>query len=65
MLSLAILDPRHATPGTEVVLLWGEPNGGSRKKHVERHQQVQIRATVAPAPYSAKVRQMKRAAISK
>ncbi len=59
-LSLASIDVSHAEPGTEVVLTWGEPNGGSRKPHVERHEQVEVRATVAPAPYSAAVQRMKR-----
>jgi glycine cleavage system aminomethyltransferase T len=64
MLSLAMLNAEYATPGAQVKLLWGEPNGGSRKPHVERHEQVYIRATVAPAPYSATVRRLKRAAVS-
>jgi vanillate/3-O-methylgallate O-demethylase len=46
--SLAIVDPGVATPGTEVVVVWGEePN--STKPGVEPHAQVRIRATVAPA----------------
>lgn len=56
MLSLAMLDEEHAQPGTEVVLVWGEPAGGSRKPSVERHVQTKIRATVGPAPYSEPVR---------
>ena len=63
MLSLAMVEDAHAEPGTEVVLTWGEPGGGSRQPHVERHEQTTIRATVAPAPYAAAVRKMKRAAI--
>jgi vanillate/3-O-methylgallate O-demethylase len=57
VLSLAMLDVEHATPGEELVLVWGEPNGGSRKPQVEHHQQTNVRVTVAPAPYSATVRQ--------
>jgi vanillate/3-O-methylgallate O-demethylase len=50
-LSLATIDVAHSQTGTEVVVLWGEePN--SRKAQVERHRQVEIRATVAPAPFS-------------
>ncbi|NEK59479.1 hypothetical protein GCU56_16595 [Geodermatophilus sabuli] len=30
---------------------------------VERHQQLQVRATVAPAPYAAAVREMLRAPV--
>jgi vanillate/3-O-methylgallate O-demethylase len=52
VLSLAILDSRHAEIGSEVVLTWGEENGGTRKKQVEEHEQTTIRATIAPAPYA-------------
>lgn len=48
--SLGILDPQAAVPGTEVVLIWGEPGGGSRKPTVEAHRQVEVRATVAEGP---------------
>jgi vanillate/3-O-methylgallate O-demethylase len=60
VLSLAMVDADHAEPGQEVLLLWGEPNGGSRKANVERHRQLLVRATVAPAPYAAAVRELKR-----
>lgn len=63
MLSLAMVNPTHATPGTEVVLTWGEPNGGSKKPHVERHEQIKVRATVAPVPYAQAVQKLKRASI--
>jgi glycine cleavage system aminomethyltransferase T len=50
-LSLATIDVAHSQTGTEVVVIWGEePN--SRKAQVERHRQVEMRATVAPAPFS-------------
>jgi vanillate/3-O-methylgallate O-demethylase len=52
MVSLAIIDNEHSTPGTEVTVIWGEENGGSSKPTVERHKQVEIRATVAPVPIS-------------
>ena len=55
MLSLGICDPDIAI-GTEVTLVWGEPNGGSQKATVERHKQLEIRATVSPVPYAAVVR---------
>lgn len=51
-LSLAMLDAARAEPGTEVVVVWGEPDGGSRKPRVERHRQMEVRATVAPAPFA-------------
>lgn len=63
MLSLAVVDEAYCAPGTQVTLTWGEPDGGTRKAQVERHRQMQVRATVAPAPYAAAVRQMKRAGI--
>lgn len=53
--SLATVDRAVAEPGTEVTVLWGEePN--SAKPAVEQHRQVEIRATVAPAPYVREVR---------
>lgn len=58
--SLASVDAEHSEPGTDVVVVWGEePN--SLKPAVEPHRQVQIRATVQPAPYSAYARQNYRA----
>jgi syringate O-demethylase len=52
MLTLAMVDEAYATPGTEVDLIWGEPDGGSSKPTVEPHRQVAIKAIVSPAPYS-------------
>lgn len=63
MLSLAMLNQTHAEPGTEVVLTWGEPSGGSKKPHVERHEQIKVRAIVAPVPYARTAQKLKRAAI--
>jgi glycine cleavage system aminomethyltransferase T len=56
MLTLAILDAEHAEPGTEVTLVWGEADGGSRKPTVEPHVQTEIRAVVSPVPYVETVR---------
>ncbi len=56
MLSLAMVDPEHSEPGTEVTLVWGEEGGGSGKPVVERHVQTEIRATVSPVPYTEVVR---------
>jgi syringate O-demethylase len=61
MLTLAMLDPEHAEPGTEVTLVWGEPDGGSTKPTVEPHVQTEIRATVSPVPYVEVVRRSYRA----
>jgi hypothetical protein len=33
--------------------VWGEAGRGTSKPTVERHSQINIRATVAPAPISA------------
>ena len=46
MLSLGVVNS-DVEVGTEVVLVWGEENGGSAKPVVERHRQVEIRATSA------------------
>lgn len=63
MVSLTTIDEKFAEIGTEVVVTWGEVNGGSRKAHVERHAQTQIRAIVSPVPYSKFVRERLRAAL--
>jgi len=52
MVSLAVIDNEHSEPGTQVTVVWGEEGRGSSKPTVERHVQVEIRATVAPAPIS-------------
>jgi syringate O-demethylase len=57
MLSLATVDVAEATPGTELTLVWGEENGGTRKPTVERHRQIELRVTVAPAPYARAARE--------
>lgn len=56
MLTLAVIDKRHAEVGTEVTLVWGEPDGGTAKPTVEPHEQFEIGAVVHPAPYSAVAR---------
>jgi vanillate/3-O-methylgallate O-demethylase len=56
MLSLGTLDPAIKI-GDEVILVWGEEGGGSRKPTVERHKQAQIRAVVSPVPYSKVARE--------
>ncbi len=37
MLTLAVLDPEYAEPGSEVTLVWGEEDGGTAKPTVEPH----------------------------
>jgi len=43
--------------GAEVRVVWGEPDGGSRKTTVQPHEQFAVRAVVSPAPYSAMARE--------
>jgi vanillate/3-O-methylgallate O-demethylase len=54
-LSLATVDPQVEL-GDEVHVVWGEPGGGTRKKTVEPHRQLTIRAMVSPVPYSEDAR---------
>ncbi len=54
-LSLATVDP-EVEIGTEVHVIWGEPDGGSRKMTVEPHKQISVRAVVSPVPYSVTAR---------
>jgi len=54
-LSLATIAPEIEL-GTEVHVVWGEPDGGTRKTTVEPHKQISIRAIVSPAPYSETAR---------
>lgn len=56
MLSLATVDA-DVKIGNEVKVVWGEPNGGSGKTTVERHEQIEIRAIVSPVPYSKTARE--------
>jgi len=61
ILTLAMIDVEHSEPGTPVTFVWGEEGGGSSKPTVERHVQTEIRATVAPVPYSDPARKDYRA----
>jgi vanillate/3-O-methylgallate O-demethylase len=55
-LSLATID--HEIPvGTELKVVWGEPDGGTRKTTVEPHKQIEVRAVVSPVPYSSVARE--------
>lgn len=49
MMSLGIVDPDVAEPGTEVTVIWGEED--SPKPEVEDHEEVEISATVEAVPY--------------
>jgi glycine cleavage system aminomethyltransferase T len=48
--SIAMLSEGHGHDGNEVVLRWGEEDGGTPKLSVERHVQADIRATVSTHP---------------
>jgi vanillate/3-O-methylgallate O-demethylase len=54
-LSLATVDPEIEI-GSEVYVVWGEPDGGTRKTTVEPHRQIHVRAIVSPVPYSVTAR---------
>jgi vanillate/3-O-methylgallate O-demethylase len=55
-LSLATVDPEIPV-GTELRVVWGEPNGGTRKTTVEPHKQIEVRVIVSPVPYSVVARE--------
>ena len=57
MLSLGFVEEQYSKPGTELTLVWGEENGGTKKATVERHKQTELRAIVSPAPYSKVARE--------
>jgi len=42
--------------GTELTLVWGEPDGGSSKANVEPHEQKHVRVIVSPVPYAVTAR---------
>jgi vanillate/3-O-methylgallate O-demethylase len=54
-LSLATVDP-EVELGSEVHVVWGEPDGGTRKATVEPQEQISVRAVVSPTPYSEAAR---------
>ena len=56
MLSLGFVEEQYAKPGTELTLIWGEENGGTKKTTVERHKQKEMRVVVGPTPYAKDVR---------
>jgi len=50
-LSLATVAPEIEL-GTELRVIWGEPDGGTRKTTVEPHRQKEVRVIVSPVPYA-------------
>jgi vanillate/3-O-methylgallate O-demethylase len=57
MLSLGIVEEQYAQPGTQLTLVWGEENGGTKKTTVERHKQTELRVVVGPTPYGQQARE--------
>jgi vanillate/3-O-methylgallate O-demethylase len=48
--SLATIDEAEAKDGSEVTLVWGEPDGGASRPTTERHVQTEIRAVIRTRP---------------
>ena len=55
-LSLGVVDP-DIQEGDVLTLIWGEPNGGTKKLTAERHKQLEVRVKVAPVPYARDARE--------
>jgi vanillate/3-O-methylgallate O-demethylase len=55
-LSLATVNP-DVPHGAEVRVVWGEPDGGSKKTTVMPHEQFEVRAIVSPVPYATMARE--------
>jgi vanillate/3-O-methylgallate O-demethylase len=54
-LSLATISP-EVEIGTELQVVWGEPNGGTKKANVQPHKQKHVRVIVSPVPYAVTAR---------
>ncbi|HEV8460667.1 MAG TPA: hypothetical protein VGQ38_08150, partial [Gaiellaceae bacterium] len=50
-LSLATVD-HEIEDGTELRVVWGEPDGGTKKTAVQPHRQKDVRVVVSPVPYA-------------
>lgn len=51
-ISLCMIDEDAAIYGDEVIVVWGEPDGGTSKVAVERHIQLDVKAKIAPKPFT-------------
>ena len=51
--SLSVVDEAAAKEGTELTVVWGEPDGGSNRPNIERHVQKMMRCTVSGWPFSS------------
>ena len=56
MLSLGVVDA-DVEVGDVLTLVWGEPDGGTKKTSTERHKQAEIRVRVSPTPYAREARE--------
>jgi vanillate/3-O-methylgallate O-demethylase len=56
VLSLSTVD-HDVEIGQTVEVVWGEPDGGTRKTTVQPHRQIAVGAIVSPAPYAAVARE--------
>jgi len=56
MLSLGVVNA-DVEVGDVLTLVWGEPDGGTKKTSTERHKQAEIRVRVSPTPYAAQARE--------
>lgn len=55
-LSVSLVDPEFAAPGTKLSILWGEPDGGTAKPSVHAHRQLRIACEAQPWPISEAAR---------
>ena len=55
-LSLGVVNA-DVPEGEVLTLIWGEPNGGTKKPTVERHKQLEVRVKVSPVPYARDARE--------
>ncbi|HBZ45601.1 MAG TPA: glycine cleavage system protein T [Maritimibacter sp.] len=56
LLSLGVVE-QSVEVGDVLTMVWGEPDGGSKKTSVEPHEQTTIRVRVSPTPYSTEARE--------
>lgn len=49
MLSLGVVEEAYSDPGTELTMLWGEPD--SPKSNVERHEMKEVTVTIEQSPF--------------
>lgn len=55
-LSVSLVDPEMAAPGSRLSIIWGEPNGDMAKPSVHPHHQVTIACEAQPWPINEAVR---------